>query len=400
MAGPSIFRVLRHRNFRLYWAGQGVSLVGTWMQVMAQGWVLTGLSPEAWALGAFNVAGSLPMLLLGARGGELADRRDKRVILLWTQLCMMALSLGFALLVASGALLLWHVLLFGAVASVVEAFEFPAAQGFAPELVDKEDIPAAVAMVQTVFQGARLVGPALAGLAIKHLGEASAFVFNGLSFLAVIGCLLAIRRPPARPAGEPGAPPRFSEGWRYVRNDGVTGALLGLMVLGMVLVFPFMVMMPHLGRHVLGADAAGMGDLLSASGVGAVVGSVLLLRLPAESWRPRLAATVVVLAGSLFALAHVHALTGALVVVGALSGAMAVLMGSVNQTVQARVPAELRGRVTAVFGMAFTSVLPFSAMALSLAADAVGMALLLQGCAGLFLLAGAAVLTAAHRARD
>jgi MFS family permease len=383
----SPFSVLASRNFRLYWAGQAVSLVGTWMQVMAQGWVLTNLSPDAWVLGMFNVAGSLPMLVLGIKGGEIADRLDKRLILLWTQVAMMVLALGFAGLVWSGALQLWHVFAFGLVISVVEAFEFPASQGFAPELVEPAQIPAAVATMQTIFQAGRLVGPPLAGVLISRVGEASAFAVNGLSFLAVIASLLLIRRP-ARPVAvdtpQQRESQRFVEGYRYVKGDPVSRAMLMVLMLAMVLVLPTLVLMPYYGRHLLNADATGMGELMSASGVGALAGSLLLLRLDPRRHLRWIGAATLGIVCSLLGLAWAPGVTVALAFAGGLQGSMAILMGSVNQTVQGRVPAELRGRVTALFGMVFTSVLPFSAMAVTALADVVGLQPLMVGCALMF----------------
>ena len=386
--------VLRYRPFRLYWAGQAVSLTGTWMQVMAQGWVITSLSADAWTLGAFNLAGSIPMLLLGVRGGELADRLDKKTILLWSQAAMMALAFAFAGLLYSGALQLWHVFAFGLVVSVVEAFEFPASQGMAPELVDPPDIPQAVAMMQTIFQAGRLVGPALAGFLIARWGEASAFVANGLSFLAVIVSLLLIRRgqAPRAPQAHDKASGKFALGFAYVRGDAITRALLGLLTLCMVLVFPTLVMMPFYARHVLQVDAVGQGELLSVSGLGALVGSLILLRASSAAWRQRLWVSVVGVALCMALMAVAPDVRTASVAVCGLSLAIALLMGSVNQTVQARVPAELRGRVSALFGMVFTSVLPFAALALTALADVVGMRQLTGVSAGAFVVASVVLL--------
>ena len=386
--------VLRYRPFRLYWAGQAVSLTGTWMQVMAQGWVITSLSADAWTLGAFNLAGSIPMLLLGVRGGELADRLDKKTILLWSQAAMMVLAFAFAGLLYSGALQLWHVFAFGLVVSVVEAFEFPASQGMAPELVDPPDIPQAVAMMQTIFQAGRLVGPALAGFLIARWGEASAFVANGLSFLAVIVSLLLIRRgqAPRAPQAHDKASGKFALGFAYVRGDAITRALLGLLTLCMVLVFPTLVMMPFYARHVLQVDAVGQGELLSVSGLGALVGSLILLRASSAAWRQRLWVSVVGVALCMALMAVAPDVRTASVAVCGLSLAIALLMGSVNQTVQARVPAELRGRVSALFGMVFTSVLPFAALALTALADVVGMRQLTGVSAGAFVVASVVLL--------
>jgi len=283
---------------------------------------------------------------------------------------------------------------------VVETFEFPASQGFAPELVEPALIPGAVAMMQTIFQAGRLVGPPLAGILISHFGEASAFLANGLSFLAVIASLLLIRRPanvPPVDTPQQREGRRFVEGYRYVKGDPVSRALLGVLVLAMVLVFPTLVMMPYYGRHILNADATGMGELMSACGVGALVGSVLLMRLDATRYMRWIGMASVGIALSMAVMAWAPGLAVSLVSAGALQGFLAMLMGSVNQTVQARVPSELRGRVTALFGMAFTSVLPFSAMAFTALSDVVGLQLLMVVSCVAFLLACGALLLNARR---
>jgi MFS family permease len=387
MPFPEALLVLRNRYFRIYWLGQTVSLVGTWMQQMAQGWVVTRLTSQASALGLLMVAGSLPIVLLGLKGGQLADRYSKRNILIVTQLALMLLAILFATLVFSGKLVLWHVFALAGVLGVVTAFDLPAAQAFAPDLVEPRLIGRAVAMMQAVFHGSRLVGPALAGFLIERFGEGSAFLANGVSFLAVLASLLAI---PAAYRPTDNASRRDSSllgGVRYVRSDAITRALMLLMLWILMFSFPFIiVLMVYYARHVVGADAAGMGAILSASGLGAVTGATVLVFSSTASWRKRLWVGIAGITFGLLGLAANHLLLPAIGLSTLLSLGTSLCMGTIHQAVQQRVPDELRGRVMALFAIAFTSVLPLSGLVLSLLADRVGLPRLMVACGPAFAL--------------
>ena len=346
-------------------------------------------------LGAFNVAGSVPMLLLGARGGEMVDRLDKRRILLLTQVVMMVLALAFSALVFSGQLQLWHIFAMCFLVGVTEAWEFPASQSLGPELVAPEQIPQAVAMMQSIFQGGRLLGPALAGWMIARFGDGSAFLANGLSFLAVIISLLIIT--PRAKAG-PAEPPRprtkgaFRDGLRYARNEPVVRALLTLLALMMTLIMPVMVLLSYFTRHVLHADAAGMGSLMSVTGVGALVGTGVIMLASPASWPRRLWFAVVVCGAAVCGLALSTSLGVAMGFAALLSLSTAITMGTINQTVQTRVPDAMRGRVMALFGMIFTSVVPLASIIVTLMADWAGVPLLMGVCGGLYLVIGVVLL--------
>jgi MFS family permease len=408
---PDSLSVLRHRDFRIYWVGQAISLVGTWMQLMAQNWVVTSMSPSATVLGLLSVTGTFPMLVLGLKAGSIADRFDKRRILIATQVAMMLLAFVFAAAVFSGRLQLWHVFGFALLLGTAAAFDLPASQAFAPELVDRAQIPKAVAMIQAIFHGGRLVGPALAGLLIQRFGEGSAFVANGLSFVAVIVSLMMIgraRQADAARAGAPagargGGPPRgaggIREGISYVMKDVTSRALLLLMAVNMALVFPFLaVLMAYYAKHVIGAGASGMGSIMSASGLGAMTGAFTLIASSSGSWRTRLWIGVLGMAAVVVALAYNRSLPLAVGLCTVLSFCSAMMLGTVTQTVQDRVPPELRGRVMALFAMAFTAVLPFSALALSALSDVVGYRRMMAACALLFGAIGSVLLVQMGRA--
>ena len=385
MALPEALQVLRSRHFRVYWFGQAISLVGTWMQQMAQAWIVTRLTQQASALGTMMIISSLPMMFLGLKGGQIADRYNKRNILIATQLGLMLLALGLAALALSGKLVLWHVYVFAVLLGTVSAFDLPAAQAFAPELVEARLIPRAVAMIQAIFHGSRLIGPALAGLLIDRYGEGSAFLVNGVSFLAVIASLLAI--PSTYRSGEKRGRGDGSllAGIRYVRSDPVARGLIELMLLVLALCFPFIIiLLVYYARHVIGTDAHGMGVIMSASGFGAVTGATTLVVIGTASWRGRILFGAGVVATALIGLSLNHLLLPAMGLTALLSLGTSLSMGTINQVIQQRVPGELRGRVMALFGIAFTTVLPVSGLLLSLLADAVGLPRVMTVCGAAF----------------
>jgi MFS family permease len=262
----------------------------------------------------------------------------------------------------------------------------PAAQAFAPELVQPDEIPQAVALIQSAFHGSRLIGPAAAGVLIARFGEGSAFLVNGLSFLAVIASLLAIssRQIPATSGRGSGG---LGAGIRYTANDALTRSLLVLATATLGLAFPFViVLMPYYARHVLGGDAAAMGSIMSGSGLGALLGATSLLVMQPSWWRGRLWLGGFDVAAALVALSLNRSLHLAIAFSAMMSLGTALLMGTIMQVVQRRVPNELRGRVMALFGMAFTSVLPIAGLLLAAFADGIGLRRLMGGCAASFLL--------------
>lgn len=392
--------VLRNRAFRIYWTGQAISLVGTWMQAMAQGWVVTSRTSSAAVLGALNMASTLPMLLLGLKAGELADRVDKRKLLMATQAVLGLLALGTSLLLFAGSLEVWHLFVLALLVGITMAFEMPVSQAFAPELVEPAHIPRAVGLMQSIFHGSRLVGPALAAVCIEAWGDGSAFLANALSFLAVIVSLLLIRPRTGAPA-TPRRPPGgggFREGIRFVSSSVQLRALWSLQVLMLLFVSPFIiVLMPFYVRHVLEADASAMGQLMSVGGAGSLAGSVLITVLAASRWRARLWAGIAGLSVTLAAMAWVHALPLAAALVAVNSFSISMLMGTIMQTAQQQVPGELRGRVMGLFGMTFTGVLPLSGLLLSALADQVGLPPVMGVCSVLFLVGGAVVLVVMER---
>lgn len=395
---PRALAPLRHRDFRIYWAGQAVSLTGTWMQTMAQGWVLTGMSASALDLGLSALIGSLPILLLSLKAGELADRLDKRRILIVTQVAMMILAFAFAGFIHVGWLNIGLIFVMSGLLGVVTAFDLPAAQSLPPELVEPPEIGGAVAMMQQIFHGARLVGPAIAGVLIARFGNESAFVANGLSYLAVVWSLVAIQPHDKRAgAARKKVPGGFREGLAVVRKDPVIGPLMAFAALTTGTVFPFIaVLMVYYVRRVMHADDASVGGtIMSMSGLGSFLGATAILWGAPSSRRWWFLLGVLGVSASIVGLSMYPVLRVAAPLVGLLAFSVSSMLGRISQTVQERAPAELRGRVMAVFSMAWTGVLPFASLAISAVADRFGYPRVMQASAagylaiGLFLVARA-----------
>lgn len=378
---------LQSRDFRVYWIGQAISLVGTWMQFMAQSWVVTELSASAAVVAWLNVVASLPVLLLSLKAGALADRLEKRRILILTQLGFMLCAFALAGLVYSGHLALWNVFLTSTILGIVTAFDLPASQALPPELVAPRDIPNAVALMQPIFHGARLIGPALAGALIAAFGNGSAFIVNGLSFLAVLYSLAVITpRPPlAQATKKPGAG-GVGEGIAYVRSEPAVLSLIILTGLVTALVFPFLIV--HIAQFVrrdLGAgDASAVGYVMSASGLGSLVGALAIIGGSPKTRRLWLIGGALGASAGLFGLALSGSVLYAVPLVSVMSFSISSLMGRVAQMIQERVPNQLRGRVMGIFSLSFTGVMPFAGLLLGFLADAVSYSRLMEVCAVLF----------------
>ncbi|AUX44219.1 MFS transporter [Sorangium cellulosum] len=373
--GPSLLRALRHRNYQLFFAGQLVSLVGTWMQSVAQSWLVYRLTGSSLLLGTVGFATQIPVFLLAPIGGAVADRRQRHRILVATQSSAMVLALGLAALTLSGHVVVWHILAFGVLLGAVNAFDIPARQSFVVEMVGREDLANAIALNSSMFNGARIIGPAVAGILVGAIGEAWCFLANGVSFLAVIASLLAMHVPPRPPpAGERGsALAATAEGFRFVARTGAIRALLVLLGVVSVTAMPYAVLMPIFADRILGGGAQGLGTLMGASGVGALLGALVLAsrkRLRGLGAWVAAACAGFGAALILFALSRTFWLSALLLVPVGFS--MMVQMAGSNTLVQAMVPDALRGRVMAVYAMMFMGMAPLGALLAGTLADRIG----------------------------
>jgi MFS family permease len=367
-------------------AGETISMLGTWMQMMAQGWVVAGLTTSAFTLGLMNFASGLPMLVLTTWGGVLADRLDKRRILLATQIVQIAIALWIGWLVARGTVTVWHIIGAGVCLGISAAFEMPAASALVPELVPRAQLRSAIAVDRSIFHATRLAGPALGGWLIGWLGTSSAFYANAVSFLAMIVALFTL--PPRVPGSAEEEAQRqtgMREGWNYVKGDAPTRTMLLLLASATVCISPFfMIMMPLYSRHVLQIPAAEHGILMGSSGLGAFTGSLWLLRIAAHHRTAYLRGSILGIVVCMCGLAVARNLFEAVPAMVLLTVGTSTVFGLANTIVQERAPDAIRGRVSALAGLSFFGVLPFAGLVMTKFADVVGLRLAMGVSAVMF----------------
>ena len=347
---PTALSALNHRGYRLFWAGQLVSLVGSWMQSTAQQWLVFRLTGSALALGKVTLCGALPITLFSLFAGVVVDRVDRRRFIIALQVAMMIPAITLAVLVHSGAVRYWHVLVLASLTGLANTFDMPARNVFTVEMVGRPDLMNAIALNSSIFNGARLVGPAVAGLLIARYGEATAFGLNALSFLAVIGALLAMDVPHAIARKIPGRPlAELAESFRYIGAERSVLALSILATLMSIFGFSFTTLIPVVAKERLGLDAGGFGLLISSMGLGALIGAVSLATMGRRhAWR-LLAIAPLVFAGALalFAWSRWVLLSRAALVLA--GWGVVAHLATTNTLLQLRVPDALRGRVMAAY---------------------------------------------------
>ena len=273
--GSGVLRALRHRNFRLFLGGQLISLIGTWMQMVAQSWLVYRLTGSSVLLGTVGFAGQIPVFLLAPAAGTVADRHRRHRIVVATQVWAMILALTLSALVLLEKIQVWHIILLSVLLGIVNAFDIPARQAFIVEMVGKEDLMNAIALNSSTFNGARVIGPAVAGVLVAGIGEGWCFFANGGSYLAVIAGLLMMRLTP-RPLPDRTASPleNVLEGFRYARATLPIRDLLLLVGLVSLVGMPYTVLMPIFADRILHGGARGLGILMGATGIGALMGAL------------------------------------------------------------------------------------------------------------------------------
>jgi MFS family permease len=363
-AFTSTFQALHHRNFRLWFIGQLISLVGTWMQTIAQNWLVYQLTGSARDLGLVNFVGAIPLVPLTLYAGLIADRFEKRKVIFLTQASMMVLAFLLALLCWTGAVRLWHVLVLAFLLGAAQALDTPSRQAFVVELVGREDLSNAIALNAGMFQAARVLGPAAAGVLVATSGVAGAFFINGTSFLAVLFALFLMDATLIRHTGGDAESTRdLLGGIRYIREHRLPGAVVLLISLSALLAMPYYVIIPIFANEVLGRGAQAYGVLMSAAGVGAVVGSLF----SASSYvRDRKGGTVTV--GSLafpfflFAFAFSRGYVTACLLLVAAGFSFVLQNAPANSLLQELVPDHLRGRVMAIYVSLFLGLMRVGSM--------------------------------------
>ena len=347
------------RNFRLFFAGQAVSVTGTWMQMVAAAWLVLRLTHSGVALGIDTALAFGPMLVFGSLGGVLADRHDKRRILLATQVAFGALALALWAIVASGVVELWMVYTLSFLQGVVTSIDQPTRQSFFAEMVEPRDIPNAVSLNGAVMTGTRVVGPALAGALIAGVGMQWCFLINSVSYIAVIGALLAMRTEELRPHRAPRETGAIREGLRYVWRTGELRRPIVLMSVLYLFSFNYSVLMPLFAERTFDGDAGTLGLLLSVAGVGSLAGALVMAARPRPGERPlALAAVGVGVVTTLVAFAP--SLDVAVASMVPLGVASIVFFVTANSTLQLRSRPDMRGRVMALYGIVFLGTTPIA----------------------------------------
>lgn len=370
-----VFPSLRHRDFRIFLGGQFVSLIGTWMQTVAHGWLVLTLTDSPFLVGLVSTLGALPILLFTLYGGVLADRLDKRRFILLLQTLMMLEALSLAWLTWRGLITVPWVMVLAVFFGLLSAFEVPTRQAFVADLVGRDDLTNAIALNSTAFNLSRVVGPALAGGLIALAGLAACFLTNGISYMAVIAGLVAMRpavRGPVPPAATLGTSLRA--GFDYVFGERWPRALILLTAVFSIFGLSFITMLPVYARDALGLDAGGYGGLVTSVGVGAAIGALALAGLGTRLGQIRL------IKGSSLAFGLVLLLTAAApafapaaVLFAAAGGSMALQGISSNSFLQRAAPDHLRGRVMGFYSFVALGMAPFGSFLMGWIAEHFGV---------------------------
>ena len=367
-------RALGYRNYRLFFGGQLISVIGTWMQNIAQAWLVYRMTGSSVLLGAVSFTGQIPIFFLASVGGIVADRGSRRRIVIATQTSSMMLAFALAALTLTKTVQVWHVFVLAGLLGAVNAFDIPARQAFQVEMVGKADLMNAIALNSSLFNASRVIGPAIAGILVAAIGEGWCFFVNAVSYIAVIvGLLLMSVEERQRGASNDSPLANLAEGFRFVSRNRPVHAIL--MLLGVVSLtgMPYAVLMPIFADRILHGGARALGWLMGCAGIGALAGA---LRLASRThlkglsrWLPRASfAFGAVLIG--FAWSRVFWLSAFILLPVGYS--MMIEMASSNTLLQSMVPDELRGRVMAVYSMVFMGMAPFGSLLAGVAAGRVG----------------------------
>jgi predicted MFS family arabinose efflux permease len=364
------FPALAHRDFRLFWASQCVSLVGTWMQSLGQAWLVLQLTASPFKLGVISALQFLPLLCFAVLGGAISDRLPKRRLIVATQTALALQALALAVLTWTGRVQYWHVAVLALLFGTINTLDLPARQAFLVELCGRGDLTNAIALNSAAFNGARIVGPAIAGVVIARFGEGPAFFLNSLSFVPVVCALLAVRAE-GRPRAGAGTTllEEVRDGLGYARRTPLVVFILSLVVTVSVFTLNHGVLVPLLARE-LGTAAQGLGFLMSALGAGALSGALAVVFLGRE--RPRLAAIVAPalgLSAGILVLAVVHRFWLVAAVLFVVGLCQILFMTGCNATLQITAPDALRGRTMSLYTLAFAGVAPVGASFIGGAAE-------------------------------
>jgi MFS family permease len=388
---PHTFRALRHRNFRLFISGQVVTLVGTWMQNTAQSWLVYRLTHSEILLGTTWFCSQIAVFALGPLGGIVSDRYSRRKVVILTQTASMIQAFLLAALTLTGIIRVEHVLALGALLGVINAFDMPARQALVIQMTSQEDLINAISLNSAVFNTARVLGPSVAGFVLSAVGEGPCFLLNGLSFLAVIVGLAAMRLPRFEP--HPPAPvvQHLKDGFRYAASHHAVRRVLALMAAATFAGMPALVLMPFFADDIFHRGSKGLGYLMGAMGIGAVTGTLALARRTRMKGLGRVMVVSGVTTGIAylcFAYSPSYYLSLALMPV--IGYSVMRQMASANTTIQTSIPDQYRGRIMALYAMIVVGLGPFGSLAAGAIAGTLGARNALA-CGGVLALAASLV---------
>lgn len=371
------FQALQHRNFRLYIVGQLISLAGTWMQIVAQGWLVYELSGSEAMLGVVGFASAIPALIVTPWAGVVVDQVRKRDLIILTQVGAMLLALALAFLTFTGTVQVWHIVVLAMLIGVVNAFDGPARQAFVVEMVGAQDLPNAIALNSMTFNAARVVGPAIGGILLATVGAAWCFTINGLSFIAVIASLLAMQLTGVQLIHDNRSPwEQLKSGVRYMAKQPELRGLILLSLFFSTFGISYNTVLPSFVDRILSGGAAGFGLLTAAAGVGAVSGAFLVASFGDRGKRGQwlfYAAMSFPVVLTLFAFNRSFALALPLTVL--LGVGFMLQFTLINTLLQTRVANDMRGRVMSLYTLTFFGFTPFGNLAIGALSEAIGMSI-------------------------
>jgi MFS family permease len=359
-------RALGHRNYQLFFSGQSVSLIGTWMTRIATSWLVYRLSGSAFLLGIVGFAGQIPSFILAPFAGVLVDRWNRHRLLVATQVLAMLQSFALAVLALTGLIKIWHVIVLSIFQGLINAFDMPARQTFLVEMIEKrEDLPNAIALNSSMVNAARLLGPSIGGLIIAAVGEGWCFMLDGVSYLAVIASLLAMKMTPrtTKRSNEANVLQQLREGWRYAVGFAPIRKVLLLLALVSLVGMPYTILMPVFANKILHGGPNTLGLLMAASGVGALAGAIFLAaRKSVLGLGKFIPLTAGVFGAGLIAFSFSRVLWLSLILMVVTGLGFMVQMAASNTVLQTIVEEDKRGRVMSFYTMAFMGTAPFGSL--------------------------------------
>lgn len=398
---PRTLLALRHRNFRLYWSGQIVSLIGVWMQIVAQGWLVYRLTDSELMLSLVNLVGLLPVVPVSLLAGVISDRFPRRRLILVTEVVLMGQALVLALLTWLGIVQVWHIIVLSFVLASASALEQPARLAFIVDVVGKEDLTNAIALNSGVYNAARILGPAIAGLLVAWVGEAGCFFINAVTFLAVIVALLAIRLPRQDRAREQfRVAGSLMDGLRYTWQTRPIRSLMLIVALSSFLTLPYITLMPAFADDVLRVGSDGYGFLMTGVGIGAIFGAMVVASVRTGHRGTWLTVGNVIAPALLVLFCLSMDFPIALVLVVLVGGGNAVRQTLANSLIQINTAEDFHGRVMSVFNLLFNGMSRVGAVAVGALAEITGVSLAVGASAVLMVMAGVVMIWAMPEVRN